>query len=326
MAVFGSADSSGSAIAPTDRLADRCARAAQLLIMGTLTGDSSFTVATFNVNGIRAARRRGFDRWLAARSPDVVALQELRCPASEVGVIAGYQAAVDVGSVAGRNGVAVLTRTPAVAVRTWVTHRPRARGLGEFAAHGRYIEVDLGDRPVTVACLYLPKGGLPAHLQRPGSMREQPDGGAKYQRKQRFLSAFARELDRNRLAALRAGREYLLVGDLNLAHTQHDVTNWRAARKMDGFLPEDRAWFDSILGSRRLVDVVRRVHGDQPGPLTWWSWAGESFTKNVGWRVDHQLATPRLAAAATEVIVDKELSATVRLSDHAPLVVTYRDH
>ncbi|STQ64940.1 exodeoxyribonuclease III (xth) [Gordonia bronchialis] len=84
MAVFGSADSSGSAIAPTDRLADRCARAAQLLIMGTLTGDSSFTVATFNVNGIRAARRRGFDRWLAARSPDVVALQELRCPASEV--------------------------------------------------------------------------------------------------------------------------------------------------------------------------------------------------------------------------------------------------
>lgn len=291
--------------------------------MGPSATDS-FTVATFNVNGIRAARRRGFDRWLAARSPDVVALQELRCPASEVGAFPGYSAAVDVGSVAGRNGVAVLTRRPADAVRTWVTHPPKARGLSEFATHGRYIEVDLADRPVTVGCLYLPKGGLPAHLQRPGSMREQPDGGVKYERKRRFLASFAREVNRNRRAALRGGREFLLVGDLNIAHTQYDVTNWRAARTMDGFLPEDREWFSSILGTRRLVDVVRQVHGDRAGPLTWWSWAGQSFTKDVGWRVDHQLATPGLAARAGEVVVDKEPSPTERLSDHAPLVVTYR--
>lgn len=282
-----------------------------------------FTVATFNVNGIRAARRRGFDTWLRARSADVVALQELRCPASEVGSFPGYSAAVDVGSVAGRNGVAVLTRVPAAAVRTWVTHPPRARGLGEFATQGRYLEVDLADRAVTVACLYLPKGGLPAHLQRPGSMREQPDGGLKYERKHRFLAAFARELRRNRLAALDAGREFLLVGDLNIAHTQHDVTNWRAARTMDGFLPADREWFSTMLGTRRLVDVVRRVHGDRPGPLTWWSWAGRSFVKDVGWRVDHQLATPKLARLATAVVVDKEPSPEERLSDHAPLVVTY---
>ncbi|MGV9711680.1 exodeoxyribonuclease III [Gordonia sp. NPDC003424] len=284
----------------------------------------SFTVATFNVNGIRAARRRGFDRWLAARSPDVLALQELRCPASEVGVFPGYSVTTDIGSVAGRNGVAVLTRGPAAAVRTWVSHPPRARGLGEFAAQGRYIEVDLADRPVTVACLYLPKGGLPAHLQRPGSMREQPDGGVKYERKQRFLAAFAREVNRNRLAALREGRDFLLVGDLNIAHTPHDVTNWRAARTMDGFLPTDREWFGTILGTRRLVDVVRQVHGDRPGPLTWWSWAGQSFTKDVGWRVDHQLATPGLARRAVDVVVDKEPTPGERLSDHAPLVVTYR--
>lgn len=283
----------------------------------------TFTVATFNVNGIRAARRRGFDEWLAQRSADVIALQELRCPAPEVGVFPGYSTALDVGSVPGRNGVAVLTRTPAAAVRTWVTHPPRARVLGEFAKHGRYIEVDLADHPVTVACLYLPKGGLPAHLQRPGSMREQPDGGAKYERKQRFLAAFAREVSRNRLAALRAGREFLLVGDLNIAHTCHDVTNWRAARTMDGFLPSDRDWFDELLGTRRLVDVVRAVHGARPGPLTWWSWAGQSFVKDVGWRVDHQLATPGLARLATQVTVDKEPSPAERLSDHAPLVVTY---
>lgn len=283
----------------------------------------SFTVATFNVNGIRAARRRGFDRWLAMRSADVVALQELRCPASEVGEFPGYASAVDVGSVAGRNGVAVLTRMPVTAMRTWVTHPPRARGLAEFASQGRYLEVDLADRPVTVGCVYLPKGGLPAHRQRQGSMREAPDGGAKYERKRRFLAAFTRELNRSRLAALREGREFLLVGDLNIAHTQHDVTNWRAARTMDGFLPEDREWFDTVLGRRRLVDVVRQVHGDQPGPLTWWSWAGQSFAKNVGWRVDHQLATPGLARTASQVVVDKEPSPAERLSDHAPLVVTY---
>ncbi|GAB21526.1 putative exodeoxyribonuclease [Gordonia polyisoprenivorans NBRC 16320 = JCM 10675] len=288
--------------------------------------DSVFTVATFNVNGIRAARRRGFDEWLASRSPDVVALQELRCPASEIGEFPGYAVTADVGSIAGRNGVAVLTRRPGTAVRTWVTHPPTARGLGEFTTHGRYLEVDLAEQPVTVACLYLPKGGLPAHRQRPGSMREKPDGGQKYERKQRFLAAFGRELDRSRRAAHRAGRDFLLVGDLNIAHTQHDVTNWRAARSMDGFLPEDREWFESILGTRRLVDVVRRVHGARPGPLTWWSWAGESFAKDVGWRVDHQLATPRLAACATQVTVDKEPSAAQRLSDHAPLVVNYRMH
>ncbi|MFT3660306.1 MAG: exodeoxyribonuclease III [Gordonia sp. (in: high G+C Gram-positive bacteria)] len=285
----------------------------------------AFSVASFNVNGIRAARRRGFDTWLAERAPDVVALQELRCGADDVGGFPGYHAACDVGSIPGRNGVAVLTRTAPAAVRSWDVCPPVARGLGAFAHEGRYLEVDLADRPLTVACLYLPKGGLPAELQRPGAMREQPDGGAKYARKRVFRTAFARELERNRRAALRAGRQFLLVGDLNVAHTEHDVTNWRPARKMDGFLPEEREWFSSILGSRRLVDVVRRLHGDRPGPLTWWSWAGASFVKDVGWRVDHQLATPDLARRALSVTVDKEPSPQERLSDHAPLVVRYAE-
>lgn len=286
---------------------------------------AGFIVASFNVNGIRAARRRGFDEWLARRQPDVLAIQELRCSADHVGEFPGYVAAVDVGSIPGRNGVAVLTREEPAAVRSWTTTPPRARGLGEFAAEGRYIEVDLADRPLTVANLYLPKGGLPAELQRPGSMREKPDGGAKHARKMRFLAGFARELQRSRLAALRAGREFVLVGDLNVAYLEHDVTNWRAARKMEGFLPEERDWFGAVTGSRTLVDVVRRLHGDRPGPLTWWSWAGESFTKDVGWRIDHQLATPRLAHRAVSVSVDKEPAAEQRLSDHAPLLVRYRE-
>ena len=286
---------------------------------------STFDVVSFNVNGIRAARRRGFDAWLAGRQADLVALQELRCGPADLGEFPGYHAAADTGSIPGRNGVAILTRERPAAVRHWGQTRPTARGLAAFAHEGRYLELDLADRPLTVACLYLPKGGLPAHLQRAGSMREKPDGGAKFARKMSFLAAFERELNRNRLAALRAGREFLLVGDLNIAHTEHDVTNWRPARKMEGFLPEEREWFGSITGPRRLVDVVRRLHGDRPGPLSWWSWAGESFRKDVGWRIDHQLATPGLARRALSVAVDKEAAPDQRLSDHAPLVVTYRD-
>ncbi|WP_035718704.1 exodeoxyribonuclease III [Gordonia shandongensis] len=285
----------------------------------TASAAAELTVVSFNVNGIRASRRRGFDDWLARRSPDVVGLQELRCPPDAVGEFPGYVASVDTGSIPGRNGVAVLTRTAPTEIRTWVSHPPRARGLGEYASHGRYIEVDLADVPLTVACLYLPKGGLPADLQRPRNIRERPDGGAKYRRKMAFLAGFARELDRNRRAALRAGREFVLIGDLNLAHREHDVTNWRAARRMEGFLPEEREWLDGRLTPRTLVDVVRRLHGDRPGPLTWWSWAGRAFEKDVGWRIDHQLATPRLAARARWVQVDKE----PRLSDHAPLIVGY---
>lgn len=290
---------------------------------GEVTPTGGFTVVSFNVNGIRAARRRGFGDWLAGRGPDVVGLQELRCGIDDVGDFGDHIASIDVGSIPGRNGVAILTRREPAAVRTWVTHPPKARGLSAFAAEGRYIEVDLADRPVTVGNLYLPKGGLPAELQGSGSMREQPDGGLKYARKQRFLAGFARELQRNRLVARQAGREFLLVGDLNVAHTEHDVTNWRAARKMEGFLPEERAWFGEITGPRRLVDVVRTLHGDRPGPLTWWSWAGASFVKDVGWRVDHQLATPGLARCARRVSVDKESTPDLRLSDHAPLVVEY---
>ncbi len=252
-----------------------------------------------------------------------MALQELRCPPDALGGFPGYHASADCGSVPGRNGVAVLTREPPAAVRSWATVPPRARGLRAFAHEGRYIEVDLAGARLTVACLYLPKGGLPAHLQKPGGMRDQPDGGAKYARKMGFLDAFARELDRSRRAARAAGREFLLLGDLNIAHLPHDVTNWRPAQKMEGFLPEEREWLGARLGPRTLVDVVRQQHGDRPGPLSWWSWAGASFTKDVGWRIDHHLATPDLAGVARSVTVDKEASPDERLSDHAPVVVEY---
>ncbi|GAB48728.1 exodeoxyribonuclease III [Mobilicoccus pelagius] len=301
-------------------------------------------VASFNVNGIRAAQRRGFEEWLAGRGCDVVALQEVRCPAPMLpeGVFGDYHLAYDQGTINGRNGVAVLTRERPAAVRAWgsgvlvrasgETHLeeeghdlawPLSRDLRRFAAEGRYVEVDLADAPVTIASLYLPKGGLPAELQVPGRMRGEPDGGAKYDRKMRFLAGFARHLTAARRASASRGREYLVVGDFNVAHTRQDLKNWRTNGRSEGFLPEEREWFSSILSPRSLVDVVRHVHPDEDGPYSWWSWMGQSFAKNVGWRIDYHLASPRLARTATSAVVDREASYEERLSDHAPVVVDY---
>ncbi|MCK0090004.1 exodeoxyribonuclease III [Rhodococcus sp. F64268] len=300
-------------------------------------------IATFNINGIRAAQRRGFEKWLRDREPDVVALQELRAPASAIpdGVFGDHHVTYDEGTLPGRNGVAILTRKEPSAVRTWsgtallrhpgddhietvdVEPTPLARGLREFADQGRYVEVDLTDAPITVASLYLPKGGLPAHLQKPGRMREAPDGGARYDRKMRFLDVFARQLTRSRRTARARGREFLLMGDLNIAHTRYDVRNWRRSNQAEGFLPEEREWFDSIVSPRTLVDVVRSHHPEVDGPYSWWSWLGQSFANDVGWRIDYHLATPALARSAMSAGTDRDPAPDRRISDHAPVVVDY---
>ncbi|MDO5628367.1 MAG: exodeoxyribonuclease III [Mobilicoccus sp.] len=300
-------------------------------------------VASFNVNGIRATQKRGFTDWLRARECDVVALQEVRCQASMLptGVFGDYHLAYDQGTLNGRNGVAVLTRQAPAAVRAWgsgvlvrapgekhleeVGHDvawPLSRDLRPFAAEGRYVEVDLADAPLTIASLYLPKGGLPAELQKPGG-RDEPDGGAKYTRKMRFLAGFARHLTAARRAAAARGREYLVVGDFNVAHTAQDLRNWRTNQKSEGFLPEEREWFASILSPRSLIDVTRRLHPEADGPYSWWSWRGQAFTNDVGWRIDYHLASPRLARSATQAVVDREATYEERLSDHAPVVVDY---
>ncbi len=299
-------------------------------------------IATANVNGIRAAHRRGFGDWLATRGCDVVALQEVRAQASKLpdGAFGDLHVALETGTLPGRNGVAVLTRRPPAAVRTWsgaallgapdasLTAIPApdrvalARGLSRFVAEGRYLEVDLADSSVTIACLYLPKGGLPARLQRPERMREAPDGGAKYARKMQFMDGFARYLARTRRAAAAERREFLLMGDLNIAHTRQDLAAWRRNQQTDGFLPEEREWLGEQLSPRTLVDVVRRLHPDEDGPYSWWSWLGQSFAKDAGWRIDYHLATPRLARSAVRAVVDREHEG-MRLSDHSPVVVDY---
>lgn len=269
-------------------------------------------VASFNVNGIRAAHRRGFVEWLTERQPDVVALQEVRCadellPEQPWGHLHG---SYDAGELAGRNGVAVLTRDEPTDVRVGI-------GSREFDGEGRYLEVDL-DRPgqpgLTVASVYVPKGGTPF---------EDEASLAKMERKFRFLNRFARKLTESRRAAARAGREFVVLGDFNIAHHEVDLKNWRANRKNEGFLPEERDWFSSIVGDRTLHDVVRRLHPDENGPYSWWSWRGQAFVNDAGWRIDYHLASPALARTAVTGGTDRPETYEARVSDHAAVVVDY---
>lgn len=298
-------------------------------------------IASHNVNGIRAAQRRGLGDWLAARDADVVGLQEVRCrvadlPASGFG---DYHLTYDPGTLPGRNGVAILTRQPPVAVRSWGAHAvqatPRttptpaqqttdlalARELRGFSAEGRYLEVDLADAPLTIASVYVPKGDSPLAPRDPAGPAA---AQARHDRKFAFLAGFARQLGRSRRAAAARGREYLVLGDFNIAHTRQDLRNWRGNQTCAGFLPAERDWFSSILSPRTLTDVVRRLHPETDGPYSWWTWRGQAFAADTGWRIDYHLASPRLARSAVAGGTDKDASAEARISDHAPVWVDYR--
>ena len=268
-------------------------------------------VATFNVNGIRAATRRGFSDWLERTAPDILALQEVRCPEAQLpDVFSDLHFCYHQGNLAGRNGVALLTREKPTAVRT---------GFGHSSdTEGRYIEIDLPG--LRVASLYLPKGGV---------LDEDEASAARYHRKMDFMAAFIDFVEQSANNALADGLEYLVMGDFNIAHTKNDLKNWRGNQTSDGFLPEEREWFTKLLqltpagSDRPIVDVVRQLNPDAAGPYSWWTWRGQAFMNDAGWRIDYQIATPALAERATRGWTDKELTYESRISDHAPVLVDY---
>ena len=290
-------------------------------------------IGTHNVNGIRAALRRGFRGYWDETTADVVALQEVRCRVDDLPLEAfdGFHVTLDAGQLAGRNGVAILTRRAPERVRSLAevvteispggrptdlsAERIVNRDLAAFSHEGRYVEVDLADAPVRVASLYLPKGAAWPYEE--GTEE-------KYLRKMRFMRGLARALTASKREAAAEGREFLVMGDFNIAHTKQDLRNWRSNQKSEGFLPEEREWFGTLLGPRRLIDVVRRLHPDVEGPYSWWSWRGQAFVNDSGWRIDYHLASPVLAKAATNAFVGREATYEARVSDHSPVVVDYQ--
>lgn len=260
------------------------------------------TIATANVNGIRAAFRRGMGAWVDARKPDVLLLQEVRAPEEMVGDFLprpDWDLAHHECEIKGRAGVAIASRLPMSAVRIGLDH-------GVPVNTGRWVEADLelpDGGTLTVVSTYIHSGTA---------------GTPKMDEKYLFL-----DLVTARLAELRAaGGNVVVAGDVNIAHQNVDIKNWRGNLKAAGFLPEERAYLDRWF-EEGWVDLGRRLGGDGPGPYTWWSWRGQAFDNDSGWRIDYQLTNPELADRALKAEVERAPSYAERWSDHAPLVVTY---
>ncbi|HEY7742141.1 MAG TPA: exodeoxyribonuclease III [Burkholderiales bacterium] len=255
-------------------------------------------IITLNLNGIRSAARRDFFKWLARQRADVVCVQELKAQAADLpeemrapGRLRGY---FHYAEKKGYSGVGLYCRSAPDRVIEGV-------GTREVDSEGRYLRADFGK--LSVVSVYLPSGSAGAHRQK-----------AKF----RFMDLFFPHL--KRLAA--EGREILLCGDWNIAHREIDLKNWRSNRKNSGFLPEERAWLTRVFDELGWVDVYRRLHPETTGAsYTWWSNRGQAWAKNVGWRIDYHIATPRLAATAQRAAIYK----SKRFSDHAPLTIDY-DH
>jgi exodeoxyribonuclease-3 len=263
----------------------------------------SFSVATVNVNGLRAAAKKGFGAWLEECTADVVCLQEVRAEPDqlpdELREPAGWHAYHAPAAAKGRAGVSVLTRRRPAGVRVGF-------GAAEFDAAGRYLEVELAEPAVTVASLYLPSGEA---------------GTERQDEKYRFMAAFGAHLADLHARAAEDGRHALVCGDWNIAHREADIRNWRANRTKAGFLPEEREWLSGVLGSWH--DVVRELHPGAEGPYSWWSYRGRAFDNDAGWRIDYHVATPGLAKTALSAHVGRAPSYDTRWSDHAPVTVVY---
>ncbi len=258
-----------------------------------------FKLTSLNLNGIRSAASKGVEAWVAQSSPDCICVQEVKAQAADVqgkyDALAGLKGHFHFAQKKGYSGVAVFSR-----------HEPSdvivGFGCGEFDAEGRYVELrfDTPKRKMSVISCYFPSGS---------------SGEERQQAKFRFLDVFDPHL-----AALKQQREFVLCGDVNIAHREQDLKNWKSNQKNSGFLPEERAWMTKLLSETGLVDVYRHLRPDTTEDCyTWWSNRGQAWAKNVGWRLDYQIATAGIALAAGEATVYK----TTRFSDHAPLTIEY---
>jgi len=270
-------------------------------------------VASVNVNGVRAAFRKGMQPWLDASGVDVLALQEVRAEREDLVALLGdeWVVANDEASAKGRAGVAIATRAHQDAIRTTL-------GPDTVDTAGRWIEVDIttpeGNMLTIVSCY--------VHSGEAGT----PKQDAKYE----FL-----EIMSGRMQEIGTQSEYaLVVGDLNVGHRSLDIRNWKGNLKNSGFLPQERAYFDQWIGSEedpsyntgvegRFIDIGRAHSGEVEGPYSWWSWRGKAFDNDTGWRIDYQLATKKLADSLRDYRIDRAPSYDTRWSDHAPVIADY---
>lgn len=275
----------------------------------------SVRISSVNVNGIRAAARKGMLPWLEGAGIDILTLQEVRATLADVeAALPGWHIVNSEALAKGRAGVALASRIAPVEVSSDF-------GDGSFDAAGRWIEAeyDIDGTRVRVVSAYVPTGEADTPRQ---------------DEKWAFLDAMEARMPELADLATRS----LITGDLNVGHREFDIRNWKGNVKKAGFLPRERAYFDRFFGAAGetvegvdgstgtglgWVDVGRRFHGEIDGPYTWWSMRGRAFDNDTGWRIDYHLATPALAAGVTDYRIDRAASWDTRWSDHAPVTVDY---
>lgn len=251
-------------------------------------------IITANLNGVRSAAKKGFFDWFGKQNADIVCVQELKAQAADMTPEFlsphGYTGYFHYAEKKGYSGAGLYTRRAPDDVIIGF-------GSPEFDAEGRYVEARFGN--LSVVSVYVPSGSSSEERQQ-----------AKY----RFMDLFMPHL-----AELKAGgREVVLCGDVNIAHKEIDIKNWKGNLKNSGFLPEERAWLTQLFDETGYVDVFRTLDA-RPEQYTWWSNRGQAYAKNVGWRIDYHIATPATASAARATAIYKD----EKFSDHAPLTIDY---
>jgi exodeoxyribonuclease-3 len=253
-------------------------------------------IISINLNGIRSASSKGFYEWLAQQEADVICVQELKAQAADMTgqmlAPSGYHGHFHYAEKKGYSGVGIYSRVQPERVVAGL-------GITEFDAEGRYLRADYAD--YSVVSLYLPSGS---------------SGEERQAVKFKFMDAFMPHL----LELRASGREVVICGDWNIAHREIDLKNWRGNKKNSGFLPEERAWLTQLFDEVGWIDTFRHIHPELEA-YTWWSNRGQAWAKDVGWRIDYQIATPRIARRAHAASIYK----AQRFSDHAPLIIDYRD-
>ena len=258
-----------------------------------------FKLTSLNLNGIRSASTKGVEAWIAHTMPDCICVQEVKAQAADVAgkfeVLAGLKGHFQFAEKKGYSGVGIYTR-----------HEPSDVVIGfdggEFDAEGRYVELrfDTPQHKRSVISSYFPSGS---------------SGPERQEVKYRFLAVMFPHL-----MALKQERDFVVCSDVNIAHQQADLKNWKSNQKNSGFLPEERAWMTQLTTEGGLVDVYRRLQPDTTDACyTWWSNRGQAYAKNVGWRLDYHLATPSVAEKARTESIYKDQ----KFSDHAPITIAY---
>ncbi len=256
-----------------------------------------FRLVTLNLNGIRSAADKGFVQWAEQVGADCIGVQEVKAQADTVegrfDAIGDLRGHFHYAQKKGYSGVGLYARKAPSDVKIGF-------GSKEFDDEGRWIETrfDTAKKKFSVISCYFPSGS---------------SGPERQEAKFRFLAKMYPHL-----VKLKAEREFLLMGDVNIAHHEIDLKNWKGNQKNSGFLPEERAWLTKLFDKAGLVDVFRTLN-KKPEQYTWWSQRGQAKAKNVGWRLDYHIATTAIAATAKR----EEIFLAQRFSDHAPVVMDY---